>query len=210
MGNPGRQAVAEALREAGPEAPTLCEGWTTHDLAAHLVVRESRPDAMPGIALSGVPVLPQWTERVRRQYARRDYERLVDDFAAGPPRLSLFSLPGMDASGNFTEFFIHCEDVRRAQPGWRPRELSESHLAALWEAVSKGGRLMFRHSPVGVVLVVPGGPRRQVRRGAESVVLTGGPGELLLHAAGRQEHAQVEVSGPESAVRAYSGVSLGL
>ncbi len=30
-----RQVLADALLEAGPEASTLCEGWTAHDLAAH-------------------------------------------------------------------------------------------------------------------------------------------------------------------------------
>ncbi|WP_346995752.1 maleylpyruvate isomerase N-terminal domain-containing protein, partial [Dietzia sp. SLG310A2-38A2] len=38
-----RSALVETMRAAGPEAPTLCAGWTTRDLAAHLVVREARP-----------------------------------------------------------------------------------------------------------------------------------------------------------------------
>ena len=35
--------------ETGPDGPTLCEGWQTRDLAAHLVLRERRPDAAAGV-----------------------------------------------------------------------------------------------------------------------------------------------------------------
>ena len=38
-----RLLLADLLETAGPDAPTLCEGWTTRDLAAHVVVRERRP-----------------------------------------------------------------------------------------------------------------------------------------------------------------------
>ena len=45
-----RRALCALLDETGPDAPTLCEGWTTGDLAAHLVLRERRPDAAAGVA----------------------------------------------------------------------------------------------------------------------------------------------------------------
>ena len=38
-----RAQVCLRFDELGPDAPTLCEGWTTFDLAAHLVVRERNP-----------------------------------------------------------------------------------------------------------------------------------------------------------------------
>ena len=44
-----RLALCALLDETGPDAPTLCEGWTTGDLAAHLVLRERRPDAAAGV-----------------------------------------------------------------------------------------------------------------------------------------------------------------
>ena len=40
-----RQALCDDLQAAGPDAPTLCVGWTARDLAAHLVLRERRLDA---------------------------------------------------------------------------------------------------------------------------------------------------------------------
>src|SRR5258708_22606003 len=44
-----RAALCALLKETGPDAPTLCEGWRTNDLAAHLVLRERRPDAAAGL-----------------------------------------------------------------------------------------------------------------------------------------------------------------
>ncbi|MFP5345444.1 MAG: TIGR03085 family metal-binding protein [Actinomycetes bacterium] len=205
-----RTVLAATLREAGPDAPTLCEGWTSRDLAAHLVVRERRPDIGPGLVLPTVPVLAGWTDRVRRGYAKRDYQRLVDELASGPPWYSPFALPGFDARANLTEFFVHCEDVRRAQPGWQPRLLDDGYTAALWQAVSRGGRLMFRRVPFGVTLRTPGGTSRQVRDGTRGVVLSGQPGELLLLATGRRRHALVEISGPDDALQAFEEARLGI
>jgi uncharacterized protein (TIGR03083 family) len=34
-----RNELCDLMLETGPDAPTLCEGWTTRDLAAHLVIR---------------------------------------------------------------------------------------------------------------------------------------------------------------------------
>lgn len=205
-----RQELARALRDAGPDAPTLCTGWSTRDLAAHLVVREHRPDAGPGTLLQQLPVVAEHTERVRRRYARRGYADLVHAFAAGPPRWSPFSLRRVDAAANLTEHFIHREDVRRARPGWQPRVLDDAYEEALWDALSVGGRWLFRNAPVGVVLVVPDGPRRHVRSGAATVVLTGAPGELLLHATGRRDHARVDVTGPAEGLRSYREMALAL
>ena len=57
-----RQVLVDAMLVAGPDAPTLCEGWTVKDLAAHLVARERRPDSGPGVI---IPVFARWTEHVR-------------------------------------------------------------------------------------------------------------------------------------------------
>ena len=43
-----RQALCDLLADIGPDQPTLCTGWRTADLAAHLVLRERRPDAGAG------------------------------------------------------------------------------------------------------------------------------------------------------------------
>ncbi|HEY0698515.1 MAG TPA: TIGR03085 family protein, partial [Micromonospora sp.] len=57
-----RLALADLMLALGPDAPTLNEGWDTRDLAAHLIVRERRPDAAAGILLRP---LGAHAERVR-------------------------------------------------------------------------------------------------------------------------------------------------
>ena len=106
-----RAALADLLDAVGPDAPTLCGDWTTRDLAAHLVVRERRPDATPGIAISA---FAGWTASVQDSYAERPYAELVELVRTGPGRLSPFSLPGADTFFNTTEYAVHHEDVRRA------------------------------------------------------------------------------------------------
>src|SRR3954454_14827767 len=116
-----RDQLCDLMLERGPDAPTLCEGWTTRDLAAHLVVREHRPDSAPGIMFKP---FAGWTEKVRRGRAAKSYEETVRLVESGPPTLSLFAVPGVDAAANTMEYFIHVEDVRRAGPdGAEPREL---------------------------------------------------------------------------------------
>ena len=121
-----RRALADLLAELGPDAPTCCEGWTTAHLAAHLVVRDRRPDAMPGYALEMVPGSPAWgagrTASRTPPAPRRSYADLVEQVRSGAPRWSPLTWPGLEQL-NVPEFAIHHEDVRRAQPGWAPREL---------------------------------------------------------------------------------------
>src|SRR4051812_32989801 len=64
-----RAALADLMAALGPDAPTLCTGWTTRDLAAHLIVRATRPDAAAGIMLAG---LAGYTKRVQDRVAGRD------------------------------------------------------------------------------------------------------------------------------------------
>ena len=58
-----RLLLADLLERSGPDDPTLCEGWTTRDLAAHVVVRERRGDAAAGLV---IPRLADRLERVSR------------------------------------------------------------------------------------------------------------------------------------------------
>ena len=87
-----RLALCALLDEAGPAEPTLCAGWATLDLAAHLVLREHRPDA--GLGVLGGP-LAGYTRKVQGALARRTpYPRLVETVRSGPPRLSVFTRRG--------------------------------------------------------------------------------------------------------------------
>src|SRR5580704_15889972 len=144
-----RLALCALLDKTGPDAPTLCEGWTTGDLAAHLVLRERRPDAAAGVI--GGP-LAGYTARVQQRIrARTPFPDLVRSIRSGPPRLSVMALPGMDERSNAVEFFVHHEDVRRAVPDWEPREIGPAQAQFLWQRL-RGARFMLRKAPVGVEL----------------------------------------------------------
>ena len=144
-----RLALCALLDETGPDAPTLCEGWTTGDMAAHLVLRERRPDAAAGVA--GGP-LAGYTARVQQRLKdRTPFPDLVRMIRSGPPRLSVMALPGVDERANAVEFFVHHEDVRRGAPGWEPRELGRGESDMLWRRL-RLARFMLRKAPVGVEL----------------------------------------------------------
>ena len=202
-----RAALADLLDEVGPDRPTLCEGWRTRDLAAHLAVRERRPDATPGVA---VKALSGWTESVQASYAERDYAELVALVRTGPGRLSPFALPGMDKFFNTTEYVVHHEDVRRAQPGWAPRDLPRKMQDALWTVVRSRAPFAFRSTDAGVVLRRSDAPRSTLTasRGEPVATVTGEPLELLLYAFGRRGHARVAVTGDPAAVAALQATSL--
>jgi uncharacterized protein (TIGR03085 family) len=200
-----RSALVDTLRIVGPDAPTLCSGWTTRDLAAHLVVRERRLDATPGIA---IPVLAGYTAKVQDQTARStSWEDLCELVASGPPIYSPFKL--LDPVANLGEMFIHHEDVRRAADGWQPRVLDESTVAALGRQLGLLSRMTLRKLPAQVTLQTPDGRRiARVGRG-QAVTVTGEPQELVLFVAGR-DAVRVEFDGDPQAVAAVRGSHRGL
>lgn len=195
-----RAALAALLTQTGPDAPTLCEGWRTRDLVAHLVLRERRPDAAVGVL--GGP-LAGYTARLQRQLlSRRSYPELIALFQGGPPSLSPFAIPGADEAANTVEYFVHHEDVRRATEGWTERELPAGLAEALWKRL-KGARMFLRSAPTGVVLAREGDgtPGPVVARAASpSVTVTGSPAELTMWSMGRVSAAHVTLDGPDEAI----------
>ncbi len=199
-----RAALADLLEATGPDAPTLCEGWTTRDLAAHLVTREGRPDAGAGLIIS--PLTP-WTERLQRKAAQGEYSDLVERVRNGPPTLSFFRLPGVDATANAFEYLVHHEDVRRAAPGWEPRSLPAKAVDGITARLRKSAKFLFRRAKTGVTLLLPGGETLVARSGEPMVTLVGEPVELVLQAFGRGDHARVEILGDDQAVAEFGGGS---
>ncbi|MFF7979182.1 TIGR03085 family metal-binding protein [Streptomyces sp. NPDC007901] len=192
-----RLLLADLLETAGPEEPTLCEGWLTRDLAAHVVVRERRPDAAGGTLIKQ---LAPRLEKVTAEFAAKPYEELIQLIRTGPPRFSPFQLKQVDEAANTVEFYVHTEDVRRAQPDWSPRELDPVFQDALWARLERTARLLGRGVPTGLVLRRPDGQTAVAHRGAPVVTVTGEPSELLMFAFGRQSAAKVEVDGDENAI----------
>ncbi|WTW94385.1 TIGR03085 family metal-binding protein [Streptomycetaceae bacterium NBC_01309] len=206
-----RAALADLLSQVGPDAPTLCAGWTTRDLAAHLVVRERRPDSSPGILFKP---LAGYTDKVRLKKAALPYEELIHLVRTGPPRLSMFGIPGVDAAANTMEYFVHLEDVRRAQPDFKPRDLEPGLTEFLWKRVRTGAKLMLRKVPVGVELrrtdTAEEAQPVRVRKGEPLVTLAGPPAELLLYVYGRKGQALVTAEGDADAVRRLEETPTGL
>ncbi len=200
-----RAALVATFREVGPDAPTLCEGWNTTDLAAHLVVREGRLDATLGIA---VPFLADYTAKVQRKTAKSTaWDALVDKVASGPPIYSPFKL--LDPVANLGEMFIHHEDVRRAVEGWEPRVLDETIATPLRRQLGLMSRMMLTKLPAQVDLETPAGERiARVGRG-DKVTVTGEPQELLLFVAGR-DAVRVHFDGDDQAVAAVRAAPRGL
>ncbi|WP_369270430.1 TIGR03085 family metal-binding protein [Streptomyces sp. R11] len=192
-----RLLLADLLEAEGPEAPTLCEGWTTRDLAAHVVVRERRPDAAAGILIKQ---LAPRLDRAMEEFAAKPYEELIQLIRTGPPRFSPFQLKQIDEASNTLEFYVHTEDVRRARPDWTPRELDPVFQDALWSRLERSARLMGRTAPTGLVLRRPDGQTAVAHRGTPVVTVTGEPSELLLFSYGRQSAAKVELDGDEDAI----------
>jgi len=202
-----RAALCDLLAEFGPDQPTLCQGWTTRDLAAHLLVRERRPLAAPGIV---VRPLAGYTERVRRRLAGRPFPELVDTLRR-PPGWSPIALAPVDRAVNTLELFIHHEDARRGRPGWQPRELPAGLAAALWARIRPYARLRLRRFRAPLTVHSPGhGEVRTGRDGAEPVRLSGDPGELVLFLTGRQAAARVDLTGPEELTGRLASARLGL
>jgi len=200
-----RSALVATLREVGPHAPTLCEGWNTTDLTAHLIVRERRLDATAGIA---VPFLAGYTAKVQDKVARSNsWDALVDQVASGPPLYSPFKL--LDPVANLGEMFIHHEDVRRAVEGWEPRELDASTAGQLRRQLALMSRIMLSRSPALVRLETPAGEQiARVGRG-DPVTITGEPQELLLFVSGR-DAARLAFEGDPPAVAAVKAAPRGL
>ncbi|ARZ70603.1 TIGR03085 family metal-binding protein [Streptomyces sp. HU2014] len=202
-----RLLLADLLEMAGPDAPTLCDGWRTRDLAAHVVVRERRADASAGLVIKA---LAPRLERVQAEFAAKPYEELIQLIRTGPPRLSPYALKQIDEAANTVEFFVHTEDVRRARPDWTPREPDPVFADALWARLERVARMLGRRSPVGLVLRRPDGRTAIAHRGAPVVTVTGEPGELTLFLFGRQDAARVEQDGDADALAKLRGATLGI
>jgi uncharacterized protein (TIGR03085 family) len=202
-----RSELCDLFLAVGPDAPTLCEGWSTLDLAAHLVIREHDPRS--GLAILGGERFAKLEHSLMDNARSQGYERLVDRLRAGPPPVP-WRLPLLRQAFNLTEWFVHHEDVRR--PAGRPPRSDRPDLdATLWTMLRRTSRLMLRNvRGAGVALAAPGFGEVPARGPGPSVRLTGGPQELMLYLNGRRSAARVEVTGPDEARTIVETAPLGI
>lgn len=201
-----RRSMADLLAALGPDQPTMCAGWQTRDLAAHVVLRERRPVAAGALY---VPPLRRHGKRVHRELAARPYPELVD-LVRDRPWWSPVSNPVVEPLTNTIEFFIHHEDVRRGQPGWQPRDLPRHDQEVLWKRARTLGRLRLRRFPAAVLIQAPGFGEVATGAGGDVVRLVGAPGELVYFLAGRQRAARVQVEGPAGAAQRLRATKLAI
>jgi uncharacterized protein (TIGR03085 family) len=204
-----RAALCDLLDDLGPDAATLCEGWNTYDLAAHLVLREGSPLAMPGLLL---PQLEQLTDRgMARLKARVSYPSLVERVRQGPPRLSPLRPGKFERMANTIEYFVHHEDVRRAQPDWQARPFTDRDQDRLWSRLVLLAKGLARGSSVGVELVRTDAPAvRRIKAGEPTLVVRGLPTELTLFTYGRGAVADVDLEGDDAARSGFAHREFGI
>ncbi len=186
-----RALLAETFERVGADAPTLSGHWTAHQLAAHLVLRESDPVSS---FRASVPKLGD--AAVHDLAARAAFDDLVQRFRTGPPQLSVFRVPGVESRLNTLEHLIHHEDVRRAESNWQPRNLPAWAQDQIWRPLRVMARVIARQAPTALVIERSDtGESLVARKGSRPVVVRGLPVELALYVYGRRAVAQIHLDG---------------
>lgn len=190
----------------GADAPTLCGDWTTQQLLAHLFVREHRPLGAVGLL---VPALSGLTDRAMARTEQTDLGVLAAKVRE--PGMTPYALKPVEVLANTLEYLVHHEDLRRAQPDWTPRVLSDGDLDTIWAAISRMARLLVRPAGVPVVLRrVDTGATAVVRGGEAPVTVVGPVVEVVLFLFGRSAVRNVAFEGPDDTVARLRSTSLGL
>ena len=177
-----RHDLADLFLRLGPDEPTLCGGWTDPRPVAHLVVRERRPDAAPGIL---IPPLRSGPSACRTGGRARDFGDL-SPLRSGAAAVDPLALPPLRAV-DVQEYFVHHEDVRRAQAGWSPRPPDAGATACCggWPASRAPEPPLAARRRPSTLLPRPlrrAGRRRDVRR-APAATRASSPGSRVSCAA---------------------------
>lgn len=202
-----REQLCGLLEDLGPTAPTCLDPWTTHDIAAQLVLREHDFLAAPGLVAHGA--WGRFAERHRLELKNTAFKDLVSTLRSGPPP-GLFRVGWVRRVANLNELFVYHEDVRRAN-GYGPRVLPPAEDAALFHNVGVAPWYPSRRlRKVGLELAWAGTDKVvAARRGQPTVRVQGLPGELLLFLFGRNE-AVIEFGGPPDAIESLRRTSFGM
>jgi uncharacterized protein (TIGR03085 family) len=201
-----REALCDLALVLGEDAPTLSGDWTAKELLAHLHLREHSLIGAPGLL---IPPLSGLTEHEMARIGRQDFTVLVERVRSRG--WTPYAIPPVDKAVNTLEYFVHHEDLRRAQPGWTPRDLSPADESALWSAIRLFGRGLVR--PAGVPVRIrrtDTGAEATLRGGADPAVLSGLPSEIVMFLYGRDQHRGLEFSGSDAHIGRLRGAGLGL
>ncbi len=190
-----RRVTAEFL--AGLDAdqlatPSLCEGWTVHDVGAHLLMPLVTP--MPKVVLAMVTHGLNW-DGANRSLTKGVAARSTADIVAGLRQHadSHFTPPGAGPEAPLTDLLIHGGDMR--VPLGLTRDIPEQRLRIALDYVASGKARG----------VVPADRVSGLRLEADDVAWAGGdpdgsvvsgPGEPLLLAVAGRPAALAELAGP--------------
>jgi uncharacterized protein (TIGR03085 family) len=201
-----RRALCDLALVLGEDAPTLSGDWSAKDLVTHLLLREHSPLGAPGLLISP---LSRLTDLEMARIGRKDFTVLVERLRT--PGLTPYAVPAVDRAVNTLEYFVHHEDLRRAQPGWTPRDLDRADESTLWSKIRLFGRGLVRPARVPVrIRRSDTGADVTLRRGSEPAVLTGMPSEIVLFLYGRDQHRGLEFTGPSEHIERLRGAGLGI
>lgn len=202
-----RSALADLLEQVGPAHPTLCEGWDTGDLLAHLLVRERRPDAAAGLLIKP---LAGHLKSVTEAFSKRPWAEQLRLYREGPPGWNPMGWGKLDELTNSGEMFIHHEDVRRGVDGWKPRELDAATTEAIIGMLASAAmKMATRGIKCGVVADLPSGRTIELKKAAPVVTVHGAPTEVLLWVFGR-DACQVNLTGDDAALAAAASGHRGM
>jgi uncharacterized protein (TIGR03083 family) len=189
-----REDLRDLLAGLSPEqwrTPSLCAGWSVHDVVAHMLsYEELGARQLAERFLRGRLSVDRVNEIGRREYAARSSAQLIQllDDHLEPVGLTA----GMGGAIALTDGMIHQQDIRR--PLALPRTISAERLVPALRTA------LFSPTLLGVVRV------RDVRLVATDIDWTFGRGPevrgtgeaILMTVAGRRA-ALVELSGPGQA-----------
>jgi uncharacterized protein (TIGR03085 family) len=197
-----RQALCDLALTLDASSPTLCGDWDLGALLAHLIVRERRPLSATGIM---IPQLAGVTERAMAKESAKGVPAMVRILRKPP--LTAYSLPVVERFTQTLEYFVHHEDIRRAQPGWEPRDLPAEDVDELWALLRRSGTYLGRGLPVPTRIARSDRPGSDTafKRGPDPVLVSGPVGELALWVFGRTAVRDLTFDGPPDAVGSLRG-----
>jgi uncharacterized protein (TIGR03085 family) len=183
----------------GPDARTLCEGWTASDVAIHLVLIERHPESWLGIPLGNrIPRTRRYFDGLVDTERARPWPELVERMRTGPQH-GPWANAAIRNRMQFRELIVHGEDVRRAN-GIAPNDLGPAVREATWKKAKFFSRFVKTAKPYGLEIADPEGRVHRAREGVSYARVTGEPVDLLLYEFGRSDAASVTFSGDDDAI----------
>ena len=130
--------LLQGLSDAEMDKPSLCEGWSARDVAAHAISYDRINPLLfvPLFVLSGFSI-DRTNRMLVRWWRRQPTSRIVDAFHRSPTPRGMMRLLGKRIA--LLDCLVHQQDIRR--PLGRPRAIPPERLAAVAE--------ILRHHRIG-------------------------------------------------------------